>query len=246
MHFPALCTGGVVAQVVKSLLYLGLFLVSVLYLSRCQSNVAEHREIQFLPDSNIEEITYVSLVTHRQNGQIADPVNLAFIGDEAALSAALNKADWTLAAAPTVLHLGREILDIFTNRSDPEAPVSNLYLFGRREDLAFQKDVGPKGSPRRRHHMRIWKTTMSVQNKSLWVAAATFDTGISVVHLTHKIQKAIDAERDVLVKDLEMTKCAGASKFIAGIGRNHREFEPNQFTTDGKVALFALNDRCRN
>jgi hypothetical protein len=38
-------------------------------------------------------------------------------------------------------------------RPDDEAPVSTLYLFGRKEDLAFEKPVG--GSPKERHHVRF-------------------------------------------------------------------------------------------
>ena len=37
-----------------------------------------------------------------------------------------------------------------------DAPVSSLYLFGRKEDLAFEQPVG--NDPRERHHVRFWLT----------------------------------------------------------------------------------------
>ena len=36
-----------------------------------------------------------------------------------------------------------------------DAPVSSLYLFGRKQDLAFEKPVG--NDPRRRNHVRFWQ-----------------------------------------------------------------------------------------
>ena len=41
------------------------------------------------------------------------------------------------------------------HRPDPDAPVSPLYVFGRKQDLAFELDVG--GSADQRHHVRWWR-----------------------------------------------------------------------------------------
>lgn len=47
-------------------------------------------------------------------------------------------------AADTVLH-----------RPDDDAPVSNLFLFGRKQDLAFEQPIA--GGPGKRHHERFWR-----------------------------------------------------------------------------------------
>src|SRR5271168_2343313 len=45
----------------------------------------------------------------------------------------------------------RIVADSVLRRPDDDAPVSNLFLFGRKQDLAFEQPVG--GGPRRRHHL---------------------------------------------------------------------------------------------
>ena len=37
-----------------------------------------------------------------------------------------------------------------------DVPVSNLHLFGRKEDLAFEQPVDD--NPRKRHHVRFWRS----------------------------------------------------------------------------------------
>jgi len=97
-------------------------------------------------------------------------------------------------AASTVFHL-----------SYKSAPVSDLYLWKRKQDLAFEQPVG-KGA-RRRHHVRFWRSQeVDEQGRHLWLGAATYDSGIEISHttrlFTHHIAPAIDSERDKLFEDL--------------------------------------------
>ena len=92
------------------------------------------------------------------------------------------------------------------HRSYPTAPVSNLYVFGRVQDLAFEK---PTTDVQNRGHIRIWKTGALINGQPVWVGAASYDSGIelsSTNHFpTHHIAPTIDLERNTVGTDLEKT-----------------------------------------
>ena len=80
-----------------------------------------------------------------------------------------------------------------------EAPVSPLFVFGRKQDLAFEKPVGENA--RRRHHVRFWRSTdLGREGVPLWIGAVTFDRSVGLSRttgqITHHIAPDIDAERD--------------------------------------------------
>ena len=94
------------------------------------------------------------------------------------------------------------------HRTYVDAPVSNLVVWNRHQDLAFEQPAGK--DPRRRHHVRFWRAALFDANgRPLWVGAATFDTHISFGRttggITHHIDAEIDKERDKLVTDLRRT-----------------------------------------
>ena len=53
------------------------------------------------------------------------------------------------------------------DRPDPDAPVSPLYLFGRKQDLAFEQEVGRSAD--RRHHVRWWLTDQTEAGRPFWL-----------------------------------------------------------------------------
>ena len=93
-------------------------------------------------------------------------------------------------------------------RSDEDAPVSSLYLFGRKEDLAFEQQVD--GNPRHRHHVRFWQTTkVDDDGRPIWVGSAVYDQHVGLSRttgqITHVTAANVDAERDYLFQCLEKT-----------------------------------------
>ena len=61
--------------------------------------------------------------------------------------------------------------DSLAHCSYPTAPVSNLYVFGRIQDLAFEK---PTNDVQNRGHIRIWKTGALIGGQSVWVGAVSY------------------------------------------------------------------------
>jgi hypothetical protein len=135
-----------------------------------------------------------------------DPLNLSIIGDENDLVAAMLAAGWYPADPITLKSSLRIAESTILHRPYIEAPVSNLFLFGRKEDLAFEKPVG--NDARERHHVRFWKAPdPSDSDKPYWLGAVTFDRSVGFSHttgqITHHIAPDVDTERDALIAALQ-------------------------------------------
>ena len=90
-------------------------------------------------------------ITHTHTGIPGDPLNVALIGTEHEVKVIMLAARW-FPADPLTLRSCLHIADATVlKRPYDDAPVSNLYLFGRKEDLAFEQPVGhdPRKAPTR-------------------------------------------------------------------------------------------------
>ena len=194
------------------------------------------------------------------DGLPGDPVNLVLIGEFEKLSAAFAKAGWTEADPIGLRSSWRMVVAFVLNRSYPAAPFSTLYLFGRGQDIGFQKAID--GSPRKRHHIRFWALSLEQGEETLgtpefwlnmdrpplgapalWVGAGTKDTGISLTRftfqITHRTDADADAERDFIVGELqEVGVIASVTSYTAG--QSLRVGRVNRYVTDGEVAAASL------
>jgi hypothetical protein len=144
------------------------------------------------------------------------------------------------------------------NAPYPTAPFSTLYLFGRGQDIGFQKAIDD--SPRKRHHVRFWALDTALVEATwgtakfwlntdrpppdahvYWIGAGTRDTGFSLTQLTFQITHATDAdtnaERDFIIAELRNNRLIGdLSEIQAGQHIEH----VNRYVTDGQIALANL------
>jgi hypothetical protein len=130
-----------------------------------------------------------------------------------------------------------------------DAPVSNLFYRGRREDLAFEKPAG--GSADRRHHVRFWQVLdQGEEGRPVWLGAVTFDRDVGLsrytAQVTHHIAPDIDAERNGLIGDLTGAKVVLAIYEVTGIGPtlNGRNGEGDPYFTDGEIKIARLVAGC--
>lgn len=147
-------------------------------------------------------------ITHTRTGIPGDPLNVTLIGTEREVKTIMLAAKWR-PADPLALRARLEIaFDTAVKRAYDDAPVSSLYLWGRKEDLAFEQLVG--SNPRHRHHVRFWRSEeVAPDGRPVWVGAATYDNRVGLSHttgeITHHIAPDVDAERGKLFRDLEQT-----------------------------------------
>jgi LssY C-terminus len=183
-------------------------------------------------------------VTHTADGIHGDPVNIALIGSESDVVGAMTKAAWLPADPITFESSIRIAVDSVFRRPDEEAPVSALYLFGRKQDLAFEQPIGE--SPRKRHHVRFWRWDRLEEGREVWFGAATLDERVGLSHttgeVTHHIGPDVDAERDRIAKDLER---AGRVQAVDWRDDFHEELEGKNgggdpWRTDGRLAVVIL------
>jgi hypothetical protein len=144
-------------------------------------------------------------ISQTANGIAGDPINLALEGSEADVIRAMTAAAWFPADPITFRSSMRIAVDSVFRRPDDEAPVSDLFLFGRKQDLAFEQPVG--NSPRQRHHVRFWRWDQLRDDRPVWFGSATFDERVGLSHetgqITHHIGPDIDAERDRILTELQ-------------------------------------------
>ena len=63
---------------------------------------------------------------------------------------------WDAADPITLKSSIRIASSVLRDRPYVDAPVSSLFVFGRKQDLAFEKPVGESAS--HRHHVRFWNS----------------------------------------------------------------------------------------
>ncbi len=176
-----------------------------------------------------------------------DPLNVSLTGTEIQLQNIMKAADWYPAAA-----LGWDsdleiAADTVLSRPDDAAPVSSLYLFGRKEDLAFEQPVGD--NPRHRHHVRFWKTGQaSSDGRPEWIGSAVYDKRVGLSHttgqITHVTAPDVDTERDYLFECLEKTTDLTDHSVVSGF---HKQLEGlngggDPWRTDGDLYAGVISD----
>ena len=189
------------------------------------------------------------MVTRTAQGIPGDPINVGLIGDEKEVLCAMNAAGW-FPADPVTFRSSIEIAgSVLLDRAYKDAPVSNLFYLGRREDLAFEKPAG--NSADRRHHVRFWKALDQGQEKrQVWLGAVTFDKSVGVSHftgaITHHIDADLDAERELLTADLEGANMVTAKYQVTGVGPTvtGRNGGGDPYFTDGEVWIVRLVEDC--
>ena len=88
------------------------------------------------------------------DGLPGDPINVVLIGTMQQLQVAFATAGWSVADRLNVSSSWRMVRAFLLNSPYPTAPFSTLYLYGRGQDIGFQKAID--NSPRKRHHIRFW------------------------------------------------------------------------------------------
>jgi LssY C-terminus len=194
------------------------------------------------------------------DGLPGDPVNVALVGTLGELRAAFAALGWSEADRLNLASSWGMVRAFVLNSPYPTAPFSTLYLFGRGQDIGFQKAID--NSPRKRHHVRFWALSLtraestwgeanfwlntdrpSDKETAIWVGAGTRDTGLSLTRLSFQITHATDSdtntERDYIIAELIKGGRIEAPKMYQS-GQYLPTEHVNHYVTDGEIALARL------
>ena len=184
------------------------------------------------------------VTSFNRDGAASDPVNVKIMASNGQLAAAFASAGWYRADEIDFITSFRISYDSIFARKYATAPVSNLYLYGRKEDYAFER---PGTSVRERDHVRFWDTgTRSEDGRAVWVGGATRDIKVEiskVTHLpTHKISSNVDAERETVLEGLVRSGWVIGEDWEANFGRQteQRNSLGDMYYTDGRRVVLTL------
>jgi len=167
---------------------------------------------------------HLPLYSITPDGFASDPLNIGVVGTRQQLIDAMQAAGWYLADQRSLNNMFRAVMSTLFRWEYNKSPVSNLYLLGRRQDIAFELPVREGGD--NRHHVRFWATSFDAEKpltktsihwhrssrgfpdneNVLWLGAASLDVGITAIRhnfqITHMIDPDTNRERELIVQQL--------------------------------------------
>ena len=178
-----------------------------------------------------------------------DPLNLVVVGEFDQVLHAFRHAGWDETerlSAGSAWETARAAVSGAYYRT---SPMSHLYLFGRPQDVGFQK---VRSTIHERHHFRLWATPLRYAGKPVWVGAASRDIGVYFTPkawnlTTHAIDPDVDDARDYVLTDVLEVERVGELGFVGGVGATspsapRRNLMGAPWHTDGRRAVMVFND----
>ena len=171
-----------------------------------------------------------------------DPLNLLVIGTSDQILAAFKQAGWGEAKKLGTKSAVGTVRAMASDNGYENAPVSQLYLFGRVEDLAFEKTLN---TFLKRHHLRLWRTLVAAPDgREIWIGASTHDIGLDVHFgvVSHEIDPDLDVERDKVGADLMAGGLVTAERLVSRPNplTEGRTATGGTWKTDGELLLIEL------
>lgn len=176
-----------------------------------------------------------------------DMVNILLIGSEDEVVKVFTTAGWVKVDKSVGNTLKVGLLDTFEKKDYLTMPMSTLYLFDRPQDYGFAH-AEPVRVVMSRNHLRVWKSPYEVKGHPLWCVAATHDIGFERDQrnngLTHKIDPAIDGEREYVNETLSGTGLVTARAHVAPATplTTAKTATGGEFHSDGKILVLVLKN----
>jgi len=209
------------------------------------------------PSSEIKDLTIDRLrqmleelpcCTGNRKAARGDPANVILIGANNDIFSALVRQGWDPTHALVTGTVLKTMKAFLLGHRYRYSPVSSLYLFERRQDVAFQK---ARETIHQRNHMRLWLSPYSYRGKPIWVGQISRDIGVrftlrSPFLTTHKIDPEVDDARDYLVQDLLASESLESLGYVKGVGPATPEAPRQNLTgdpyfTDGLRAVLSIS-----
>jgi hypothetical protein len=184
-------------------------------------------------------------VTDR-SGKPGDMVNFVILGPQEKVQAAFQAAGWVQVDRTKKEAILHAALSSLSKEVYLRMPMSELYLFGRPQDFGYAR-AEPVAVVASRNHLRLWKAPMEMSGQTLWVGAATHDIGFEKDQrtggVTHKIDPAIDDEREFVGQTLDATGGVSLLDHVVPLnpltGETHTA-TGGSFHSDGRILVIVL------
>jgi len=180
-------------------------------------------------------------------GKPGDMVNVLIVGAQDQMLQAFTAAGWVKVDAKVENTALNAVIDSLEKKDYLTMPMSTLFLFGRAQDYGFAH-AEPVRVAMSRNHLRVWKSTFEVDGRPLWCVAATHDIGFERDQrnngLTHKIDPAIDGEREYVNGTLSGTGLVVQRDHVTPADplTTAKTATGGEFHSDGRILVLVLSN----
>jgi len=192
---------------------------------------ADHYKIDWAnlyPPEEIKEVNAQELIglleeqvcctTDKKSEGSGDPVNLVIIGDLDEVYVAFIRAGWDETESITSGSSWKTMKSFIGGGEYRYSPVSGLYVFGRPQEVAFQK---ARDNIHERNHLRLWLSPFRFEGELVWMGQISRDIGVRWTKktiTTHKIDPDVDETRGYLLEDLAYAQALEKYTYVGGVG----------------------------
>jgi hypothetical protein len=194
---------------------------------------SEDQWVELGAERLVEEIEqYACCVTDKDGENTGDPLNLILIGMPIDIYTAFIRADWDETEAINRGSAWKTFKSFVSGGEYRYSPVSSLYVFGRPQDIAFQK---ARENIHERNHLRLWMSRVTYQGLPVWIGQISRDIGVRFTAktiTTHKIDPDVDETREFLLENLAYAQSLKAVGYVGGVGAVPKDQPRGNLTGD--------------
>jgi len=215
------------------------FFVEVPGLTRDYERVSleTHYAGQEIPDLSDRELfdalsALPCCVKNEKGDRNGDPMNLVVVATASALVEGFTRAGWDETEVVTTGTSWRTAKSFIFSSEYRYSPVSNLYVFDRPQDVAFQK---ARDTIHERNHLRLWLAPFTADGKPVWVGQISRDIGVKFhwrTITTHAIDGDVDDARENVIGNMIQSQRLSAFAYVPGVGVTDPESLPKNLTGD--------------
>jgi LssY C-terminus len=180
-------------------------------------------------------------------GKPGDMVNILIVGSKNEVVKVFTTAGWVHVDASVQDAVLNAITDSLEKKDYLTMPMSTLFLFNRPQDYGFAH-AEPVRVAMSRNHLRVWKSPYKVEGRPLWCVAATHDIGFERDQrnngVTHKIDPAIDGEREYVNDTLSSTGLVAQRTHVTPPDplTEAKTATGGSFHSDGRILVLVLKE----
>jgi hypothetical protein len=155
--------------------------------------------------------------TNKKGTEQGDPLNLVVIGELDDVYYSFIRAGWDETETIHRASIFKTVRSFLFGGRYRYSPISALYVFGRPQDVAFQR---ARTSIHERNHLRLWLAPIRFEGKLVWIGQISRDIGVRFTRktiTTHKIDPDVDETRNFLIQDLWYSQGLKTFGYVKGV-----------------------------